>query len=65
MVFKSRDGDAGTAGFVPHRFRGGVEFVFSAGLDFPNLRQYFFAAGSGNDDPAGRRIETQPAVDAD
>src|SRR5437899_1927042 len=65
VVFQPSDGDAGAAGPVPDRFRGGMEFVLSSGLDFPDLRQYFSAAGSGNDDPAGRRIEAQPAVDAD
>src|SRR5437016_4957211 len=57
--------DHGAEGSLPDRFRGGLEFVLSAGLDFPDLRQYFSAAGSGNDDPAGGRIETQPAFDVD
>src|ERR1700722_15481138 len=42
-----------------------MEFVLPAGLDLPGLRQNISAAGSGDDDPAGGRIETQPAVDAD
>src|SRR2546429_6293509 len=49
----------------PDRFRGGVEFVLPAGFDFPDLRQDLSPPGSGDDDPAGGRIEAQSAVDAD
>src|SRR2546429_9824901 len=49
----------------PDRFRGGVEFVLPAGFDFPDLRQDLSPPGSGDDDPAGGRIEAQSAVEAD
>jgi len=65
VVLEPRDSDAGAEGSLPDRFRGGVEFVFSAGLGFPDLRQDFSAAGSEDDDPAGGRIEAQSAVDVD
>jgi phenylpropionate dioxygenase-like ring-hydroxylating dioxygenase large terminal subunit len=65
VVFQPGDGDAGAAGFVPDRFRGGMESFLSAGFDFPDLRQDVSAPGSADDDPAGGRIETQSAVDAD
>ena len=42
-----------------------MELVLPAGLDFPDFRQDFSAAGSGDDDPAGGRIEAQSAADAD
>jgi len=65
VVLEPRDGDAGAAGSLPDRFRGGVEFVLPAGFDFPDLRQDLSPPGSGDDDPAGGRIEAQSAVDAD
>src|SRR5439155_17030438 len=65
VVLEPRDSDAGAEGSLPDRFRGGVEFVLSAGLGFPDLRQDFPAAGSGDDDAAGGRAEAQSSVDAD
>src|SRR5207302_8920240 len=55
----------GAAGHLPDRFCGGMEFVLSAGLDFPDLREDFSAAGSGDDDPASGRAKAQSAIDAD
>src|SRR5260370_22249791 len=45
VVFQPGDGDAGAAGFVPGRFRGGGEIFFSSRFAFPGVLQDFSSAG--------------------